>query len=222
MNYCPTKASIMVVTTIISFTTSVPTDNTISQLNKALHASPSHPQFTAGTKVQDPTTIQITAEWPSVQAPSDLTTSTSFHAFEKAISDIAPSFKTTIVNLNDSVFVAHSPPLVEFVHCSFPASSEPDFQAKIEDDFARFESIFRRRGSQEKVGDIGLATGWAEEKDGVRAFVVVRGWSGMSRFEDAVQSEEFKEGIPILMAWGVPFELWHVERKAGSEGLGLP
>lgn len=64
-----------------------------------------------------------------------------------------------------------------------------------------------------------MATGWAEEKDGVSAFVVVRGWSEMRRFEESLRTEEFKEGIPILMEWGVPFELWHVERRAGGEGL---
>lgn len=59
----------------------------------------------------------------------------------------------------------------------------------------------------EDVGELGLATGWAEEKDGVRAFVVVRGWTGMERFREAVESEEFKGSIGIVMGWGVSFEL---------------
>ncbi|KAF3047827.1 hypothetical protein E8E11_008800 [Didymella keratinophila] len=210
----------MVVTTLISFTTSAPTDNTISQLIKALNTLPSHPKYTLGTKVQDPTTIQITAEWPSLQAPSDLTTSTSFQAFEQAINAITSSpLNTTIVNLDTSIFTSANPPLTEFVTSFFPFTSSPEFKSKIHSDFARFETIYRRRGSPDACGEIGLATGWAEEKDGVSAFVVVRGWSAMGRFEESLRTEEFKEGIPILMGWGVPFDLWHVERRAGGEGL---
>lgn len=210
----------MVVTTIISFTASAPSDSIISRLSKALNASESQARFTIGTKVQDPTTIQITAEWPSLQAANDLTINPEYQAFVQTISDTTSShLKTTVVTLSNPIFAAGSPPLTEFVHSSFPSSSTREFQAKIEDDFARFETIYRRRGSLDDCGEIGLATGWAEEKDGVRAFVVVRGWSEMRRFEESLQSEMFKEGIPILMRWGAPFELWHVERKASSRGL---
>ena len=208
----------MVITTITSFTTPVPADNIISELTKALKALPSHPQFTLGTKVQDPTTIQITAEWPSIQAPNDLATSPAYQALTNTISTISPTpLQATIATLNASVFAAGNPPLVEFVQSYFPASSPPDFLAKIEGDFARFEAMYRRRGSPDACGEIGLATGWAEEKDGARAFVVVRGWREMGQFEAALATEEFGEGIGILMGWEVPFELWHVERKSGSE-----
>ncbi|KAF3045681.1 hypothetical protein E8E12_011186 [Didymella heteroderae] len=210
----------MVIMTITSFATSLPTDSTISQLGKAINILSSHPQFTIGTKVQDPTTIQITAEWPSIQSPSDLITSSAYQAFTTAISGLASShLETAVVKLNKSIFAAGNPPLIEFVKSDFPSSSIPELQTKIEDDFARFEAIYCRRGSLDERGEIGLATGWAEEKDGVRAFVVVRGWREMQRFEKSLQSEEFKEGIPILMGWGIPFELWHVDEKVGSEVL---
>ncbi|KAJ4383936.1 hypothetical protein N0V86_000779 [Didymella sp. IMI 355093] len=209
----------MVVTAIHSFTASALTDTT-EQLSKAVNTIAEHPQFVIGTKVQDPTTIQITSEWPLIQAPSDLTDSTSFQAFNNTISSIASSPLTIIVaSLDKSIFAAGTPPLIEFVHCSFPGSSSPEFRSKIDGDFARFESILRRRGAPEELGELGLATGWAEEKDGVRGFVVVRGWAEMEKFEEAVQTEEFKEAIPILMGWDVPFELWHIEKKSGGEGL---
>ncbi|KAL1642817.1 hypothetical protein SLS61_009522 [Didymella pomorum] len=208
----------MVVTTIISFTTSAPTDDTISELNKVFNASSSRSQFTIGTKVQNPTVVQITAEWPSAQAPSELSTNQAYQDFSNTIQGIASSpITTTVVNLSTSIFTPRQPPLTEFVHCSFPAST-PDFKSKIESDFTRFESIFRRRGNPEACGEMGLATGWAEEVNGVAAFVVVRGWREMRRFEESLSSEEFREGGPILMGWGVPFELWHVETK-GSGGF---
>ena len=68
------------------------------------------------------------------------------------------------------------------------------------------------------TGEVGLATGWTEEHDGVRGFLVVRGWMGMDRFEEAVGTEVWREGIPILLGWGKPFELWHVERRGGGNG----
>jgi hypothetical protein len=182
----------MVVTTIISFTTSAPTDDTISELNKVFNASSSRSQFTIGTKVQNPTVVQITAEWPSAQAPSELSTNQAYQDFSNTIQGIASSpITTTVVNLSTSIFTPRQPPLTEF---------------------------FRRRGNPEACGEMGLATGWAEEVNGVAAFVVVRGWREMRRFEESLSSEEFREGGPILMGWGVPFELWHVETK-GSGGF---
>jgi hypothetical protein len=61
------------------------------------------------------------------------------------------------------------------------------------------------------VGETVLATGWTEEYAGangqVKAWLVVRGWESMEQFQEAVGSEEFKEGSPILFGWGAPFEL---------------
>lgn len=210
----------MAVIVIISFTTSSPTDRALSKLSQGLQIPDERSQFVIGTKAQDPSTIQITSEWPSIQAPSDLTNSPAYQAFvEKISSFISSPLAITVAVLDKSIFATGSPPLIEYVHSSFPSSSTPEFRSKIEEDFARFEAIYRRRGASDDVGETGLAIGWAEEKDGFTGFVVVRGWTSMDRFEESVQSEEFKEGIPILMGWGAPFELWHVERKGGSEGL---
>lgn len=74
------------------------------------------------------------------------------------------------------------------------------FQTRIENDFASFETIYRKRGSPKETGEMGLKTGWTEEQDGERSFVVARGWESMRAFEQAVQSEEFKEAIQY--SWG--------------------
>jgi len=99
-------------------------------------------------------------------------------------------------------------PLTEWVKVDFPASdATPAFQTKIEADFARFEAIYRQRGPARDVGEGELSTGWAEEQDGVRSFVVRRQWESMNAFEVAVGTDIFKEGVGIVMGWGAPHSL---------------
>ena len=211
----------MTVTAITSFTTSTPVDEAVQKLTQALQSSNSNTRFVIGTKIQDPSTIQITSEWPTVDSPADLQASPAFQSFTEATKSSTSSPLTTILaHLNTSPFKAGHPPIIEFVKTDFPAAElTPEFQESINSDFARFEAIYRKRGTQEETGEVGLATGWTEEQDGVRGFFVVRGWTGMERFEEAVGTEVWKEGIPILLGWGRPFSLWHIERRVVGEGL---
>jgi hypothetical protein len=211
----------MTVTAITSFTTSTPIDETVHKLTQTLQSSNSNTRFVIGTKIQEPSTIQITSEWPTVKSPADLQASSAYQSFTEAIqSSTSSPLTTTIAHLDTSPFKAGHPPIVEFVKTDFPtAEVTPELQERINSDFARFESIYRKRGTQEETGEVGLATGWTEEQDGVTGFFVVRGWTGMGKFEEALGTEVWKEGIPILLGWGKPFSLWHVERKVVNEGL---
>ncbi|KAF2632892.1 hypothetical protein BU25DRAFT_406198 [Macroventuria anomochaeta] len=210
----------MAVIAIISFTAFAATDTTVETLNQTLKASDGTTRFVIGSKVQEPNTIQITSEWPSIRCPTDLTTSPAFVSFTDAIRSATSSTLTTILTtLDKSPFANGAAPIVEYVKSDFLAKDvTPDFERNIEDDFARFETIYRKRGTIKETGEVGLATGWVEEQDGMRSFLVVRGWTAMERFEESLQTEVFKECIPILMSWSAPFKMWHVERKVVSEG----
>lgn len=64
----------------------------------------------------------------------------------------------------------------------------------------------------EGLGEKFLATGWAEEHVGaagekVKSWLVMRGWEGMKWFEKAIKTEEFGEGVGILMGWGAKYDL---------------
>ncbi|KAJ4334274.1 hypothetical protein N0V95_009212 [Ascochyta clinopodiicola] len=215
----------MAVTAIISLTASAPTAITIERLMVALKPFSGFACFIVGTKVQEPTTIQITSEWPRFHTAAELSSSTEFKSFTEAIRALVP-FPITIIltSLDASLFADSAPPLVEYVKTDFPAElATPDLQKQVEEDFARFERIYRKRGTASEVGEIGLSVGWAEElvlrasdkaEGRVKSFLVIRGWEDMSRFEESVHTELFKECIPILLSWGAPFDLWHIERKA--------
>lgn len=204
-----TLFTMMVVASIIEFTASAPTDTTIEQLTHILSALDEPTQYVVGVKIQDPTTIQISSEWHISQSATDTSTSSDFQSFIKAVSNLAAlPVSVTLVSLDKSPFANGTPPLLEYVKNDFPAESvTPEFQKQIEMDFARFEAIFRRRGTAEETGEVGLSIGWTAEQNHVRSFLVMRGWKSMDRFEAAVQSDVFKECIHILIGWGAPFKL---------------
>jgi hypothetical protein len=206
---------------ITSFVNSISEDEAVQRLTQALESFHKSVRFFIGTKVQEPTTIQITSEWPATQSLADLRVSAAFQAFENAIYSAAPSEVTTITAwLDVSPFASRHSPLVEFVKTDFPAAEmTPALEERVKSDFARFEAIYRKRGAPEVLGEGELAIGWTEEQDGIRAFLVIRGWTGMDRFDEAVDSGPFKEGIPILMGWGKPFSLWHVKSSVVSQNL---
>jgi hypothetical protein len=237
----------MAVTSIISVSAVAPVDDTVQKLSQVLKASNVPTRFVVGTKVQEPSVIQVTSEWTDVKSSRELETSKAFSSFTTTIrnSGIAiggtSSIIVAVAQFDRSPFADGSTPFVEHVQIDFPVSSvTPAYQAEIEADFARFEKLFRKRGDASSNGEGVLATGWAEELisvhegskgEKVKPFVVTRGWQSMEDFERAVQSEEFKEGAPILMGWGAPFNLvsfgavrsdlanelqWHVERKVAS------
>ncbi|KAK5079516.1 hypothetical protein LTR70_006508 [Exophiala xenobiotica] len=176
-------------------------DKTIQKAVKSLQEqAPRH--LTIGTQIQDPSAVQITSEWASPNV--DPSMGRSFH-----------------VALNRSAFGPDGPAtanVVEFAQSYFSASRvTPEFQKQIEQDFLRFDEICSR-GAE---GDLGLAFGWVQEEqqheevvgEEAKCFLVIRGWESMAHFERLVKHDAYKEAIPILFAWKVPFKMWHVERK---------
>ncbi|KAH7396996.1 hypothetical protein DE146DRAFT_62308 [Phaeosphaeria sp. MPI-PUGE-AT-0046c] len=209
----------MAIITITSLATSGTTASKIQELEKIL--SSFSVRFVIGTKVQDPNTIQITSEWSKATSFSELASFPDFASFQSQMHDLGAT--TFSANMDHSPFENGSAPLIEYVKSDFPASSTRDFKMQIETGFARFETLYRKRGDFQSTGEVFLSVGWTEEhlkgQDKITSFLVVRGWVDMSRFEESIQTEVFKEAIPILMGWGAPFDLYHVERKAGREGL---
>ncbi|TVY50405.1 hypothetical protein LCER1_G008997, partial [Lachnellula cervina] len=165
-------------------------------------------------QIQDKTALQITSEWANPPDPSNPFTQTV-----SSLSSTPPSIFH--INLSRSAFGPAGPAtanVVEYVQSWFPASrATPAFQKQIEADFARFEEIF----SVGLRGRVGLASGWVLEEQAhedveggkARCFVAVTGWETMGDFEEAVKRDAFKQAIPLLYAWGMPFKMWHVERK---------
>jgi hypothetical protein len=219
----------MPITAIISITTSPkspPPEQLIQLLTQALKPFSRTVALSIGVKIQDPNTIQITSSWPSFNITAALASSTGFLDFKKAIetsTDAKFSFSTTLTALEAHTstampFSLTTPPLMEWVKTSFPAqTASQEFRQTIEKDFAQFEDSFRDRvqGSV-SPGEMGLATGWTEERDGDVGFVVARGWRGMEHFDAACQTEVFKRNIGILVGWGAKFELWHVEQRGNG------
>lgn len=229
-----------------SSTTSSP-HSVIAALEKALNTLPSPPRFVLGTRVQTTTTVQVTASWPStVSSPSQLPSHQDFQAFEDAIRTAIPAslqLDTTVAEVrSETGFEVGQPPVTEWVRISFPSSSTPAFKKGIEDDFARFEALFRQRGEMHGVGERGLAVGWGsvvssqaptdrEESsgegtgsdNGETVFVVARGWEAMADFETAVRTEAFDRAKGILMGWDAPFELvsFNVVRQRRNERLTI-
>lgn len=221
----------MAVIAIISLTASEPVDDTIQKLSKALETVKLPAHFVVGTKVQDSNIIQVTSEWVDVKSPSDLEASTAFTSFKNTLSSINDSsalLDTNLATLDQSPFVGSVAPIIEYVKSDFPTSAvTPAFQAQIEADFAKFEKLYRKRGDAKSTGEVFLALGWSQEhspvqeegkEENVTSFFVMRGWQSMVDFESAVQSEVFKEAIPILMGWGAPFNLVSLGAVHG-EGL---
>jgi len=36
----------------------------------------------------------------------------------------------------------------------------------------------------------------------------------MQFFEEVLGTDEYKEAVQILLAWGAPWEMWHVKRES--------
>lgn len=199
----------MPVTAIVSFNTSVPTDVTINKLSHALKSSHKSSPSVIGVQVQDPSIIQVTFQLPSFSSSDALAISPALKSFTETLYGVASSpLSTILARLEGAKFEDGVPSFVEFVKIDFPAPKATHTQrTRNENDFARFETLFRKRGPPRETGEHGLVTGWTEEQDGVRSFVLVRSWASMNAFEKAVQSDQFNKGIPILMGWGEKFTI---------------
>jgi hypothetical protein len=101
--------------------------------------------------------------------------------------------------------------VVEYAMTSFPASRmTPDFRARVEADFVRYEAICAKG----MAGDIGHCYGWVlgerehvsiDEK--VQGFLVIHGWKSVEHFRRSMSSDAFKEALPIFQAWQAPAEV---------------
>jgi hypothetical protein len=192
----------MTVIALTTLTSSSSIDTTITKLEALF--TPTNAHFTIGTKVQDPNVIQITTQWPSIPSTSDLASSPLF----QSLLDILRPYNPITIYATQDKFL-NPGPVTEYVKTDFPLGVDEE---KIEADFARFEAIYRTRGTMEEVGEVSLSTGWSKEYENdagekVKSLIVARGWREMKFFEEAVASETFKECIPILIGWGAPFEL---------------
>ena len=209
----------MVVTQIIQFgaepsldqqTSSTTLNDKIKKAAKVLKGVNTPGHFILGTQIQDKGAIQVISEWADVEHPSE------FEKFIKNVSATCGEPQSIFqVSLNRPALGPNGPAsanVVEYVQVSFPTSLvTPEFQAKIEEDFSRFEEIFRKAAK----GDSGLVVGWVveeQEVEGVdgekaRCFFVVRGWESMERFEESVKHDAYKEAVPILFAWNAPFKM---------------
>ncbi|KFX85856.1 hypothetical protein V490_09363 [Pseudogymnoascus sp. VKM F-3557] len=182
-----------------------------------------HPQhFALGTQVQNNNTIQITTEWSDAQDLATLQATPEHKSFITGVRNSCGALDSIFhVPLTRSVFGPDGPgtaPVVEFVQSYFPTSrATPEFQKRIEEDFVRFDGIYR----EGVKGELGWAFGWVieeQEHEGIegekaKCFLVMRGWESMSCFEESVKHDKYKEAIPILFAWGAPWRMWHVDQK---------
>ena len=202
----------MAVTAIPSFNAFSPTRTTIEKLTQTFKSSNEVTSFVIGTKVQEPGTIQITSEWPYFQAPSALSTSPNFQSFTNTMRSVATSPLTiTLTDLDSFPFADGALPIVDFVETDFPAAYfTPELQERVKADFAKFGKIYRKRGKPQEMWEVGLATGWTEEQNGVRGFLLLRRWTAMEKFEEVIKTEAFQEGTTILMGWSKPFSLLSV------------
>jgi hypothetical protein len=198
---------------IIHFSTKA--EDTIQKAANALKGL-KHPQhFALGTQIQNNSTIQITTEWSSVQDLATLQATPEHKSFINSVRNFCGNPDAIFhVPLPHSAFSPDGPataPVVEFVQSYFPASrATPEFQKQIEEDFVRFDGIYR----EGVKGELGWAFGWVAEElehEGVegkaRCFLVMRGWESMECFEESVKHDKYKEAIPILFAWGAPWKM---------------
>lgn len=181
------------------------TEDTIKETAQAF-ASTAPGRFVVGTQIQDGNTLQITSDWPS---------STTLSASDSTIGAHGQQTNKFHVALDRPVFGKESlaeSNVIEFAQSWFPVSqATPEFQKKIDDDFERFDEIFRTN----VPGNLGFAKGWVQEElehqnikgEKTKSFIIIRGWEKMSQFEDSVQTENFQSAIKILYAWNAPFKM---------------
>lgn len=241
----------MAVTQLIQFNAqSSVQEDTVQNAVSALQGVKAPNHFVIGTHVQDRGALQITAEWNDSQGhevpQSNLDNACVLGSLRTSLGAPANIFH---VPFNTGSTFARSGPatskIVEYVQSWFPISRvNLDFQREVEQDFVKFNEIFLKADLDRRPGS--LAYGWVEELqthadipgEQAKCFLITRGWEAMSDFEQSVQTEAYKEAIPILFAWKAPFKMvslscqccvmpfdrfamqWHVERKAPAGVVG--
>ncbi|KAH7143446.1 hypothetical protein EDB81DRAFT_934656 [Dactylonectria macrodidyma] len=198
------------------------TNDAIEKASKALGEVKPPQSFALGTHTQDLGTIQITSEWDGALDSLSFHDTPEHDSFIKIVRDSfgePHSIFHAAVSQSafgpDGLATANA---TEFVRIYFPSSRvNPEFQKQIEEDFAKFDDIFKKGAK----GDLSLAYGWVlEEQDHesikgekAKSFFVARGWESMEHFQQSVDNDNFKEAMPLLLAWNAPFKMWHVEHK---------
>ncbi|KFZ11349.1 hypothetical protein V501_04807 [Pseudogymnoascus sp. VKM F-4519 (FW-2642)] len=197
-------------------------NDTIQNAANALKGVKIPQYFALGTQVQDKRSVQITSEWDGIQNYTNLEATSEYSSFTDSVCNSCGKPDDIFhVVLSRPAFGSDRPvaaPVVEFVQSYFPESRvTPEFQRGIEEDFARFDKIYKKGVK----GDLGLSSGWVLEEqeheniedEKAKCFIIARGWESMDCFEQSVQNDAYKEAIPILFAWNAPWKMWHVERK---------
>lgn len=203
----------MAITQIIQFKAEPSqVEDAISKATKALADVKTQTRYTLGPNVQEPGSIQLTAEWSNSQDRSAFT-----NALQPSLGSPESTYHAT---LKQPAFGPAASKIVEHVQIWFPTSkADVAFKSQIENDCARFDELF---GVHPGQGDV--AYGWIEEEQTheeveggkARCFLLMRGWESMGDFQASVETEAFKKASPIVMGWGAPFKMWFVERKGGS------
>ncbi|EMD88589.1 hypothetical protein COCC4DRAFT_154811, partial [Bipolaris maydis ATCC 48331] len=203
---------------LLTFTLAFPTPQ---DALLALKNTKTPPNYSLGTHLQAPNTLQLTSEHPDIHSATSSLTNTPY--LPNMLSTLSQPPKTTHIAFSHGVPIfssqgAMASPLLEFVKVSFPAArATPDFRTGIEREFR----VFDEKCLAVARGNGGVAFGWGveeEEHEGgeggkVVGFFVVRGWEGMGCFEELVTMNEFKGAIEGLKGWGAPTEMWFVQRE---------
>ncbi|KAH7159467.1 hypothetical protein B0J13DRAFT_602156 [Dactylonectria estremocensis] len=189
---------------------------------KALEEVKTPQSFALGTHTQDQGVIQVTSEWDGAQGGLNFQDTPEHDSFIQVVHNFFGKPRSVFhAILDQSAFGPDglaTANAIEFVQIYFPSSRvTPEFQKKIEKDFSKFDGIFKKGAK----GDLGLACGWVlkeQDHEGIKgekakSFFVTRGWESMEHFHQSVDNDNFKEAMPLLLAWNAPFTMWHVERK---------
>lgn len=201
----------------LGITPSPKSESTTQKAVEALKAiNPSHP-FVLGTHTRDQGVLQITSELEDTQDFVNFETTPQLKSVLQNIrspNDAPPTIFHVALNkpaLGSRGQGLASANEVEYAQNFFPASQvTPEFQKKIEEDFNKFDEMYR----EEARGNVGCAYGWTVEevehsdiKGPARCFVVIRGWKDGHSFQKSVQTNAFKKAIQLLYAWKAPYKL---------------
>lgn len=183
----------------------------VSQVLLATEGLVAHSSWSIGTDVSDRTCTQLITEWNDQREASH----DKLRGIESSLAGTR-AVSTFRVGLNKSAFLdtgAGSANIYECVQSFFPVSAvTPQFKRTIEQDFVKFDGIYGRdgvKGSTEAVFGWSLDEQDHEDIQGGKAigFFVIRGWDTMRNFELSLQTDNYKESIPILYGWNAPFKM---------------
>lgn len=183
-----------------------PSSATLDKAKQAFEDATNKDKIVLGVLVQDNNIVQITSE---------ITNASHATAVDRSLTVMGEPSRHFHVSLSQPAFGNNGPltaNVVEYVENYFPASRvTPDFQKQIETDFLRFDSIYRDCAE----GATDFAFGWVDEEqkhadlkdEKAKVFFIARGWRDMYSFQRTLEQKAYKEAIPILFLWGVPFNM---------------